>query len=630
MTALPVLAVAAILSVLLASSARAADRQIDHVTAGLAGEPHFVDATPDGSAVLVDTVAALDPADTNGREDFYVRRAGRWTLITSGTAPQRTIPQFRYVGMSRDGSHVVFTTDDKLSPEDTDDQADLYESVNGRIRMVAAGNSTSFGHISADGERIYFTTTEQLVAADRDALQDLYVREAGQTRLLSLADGTPATSLFAARGENGRDEYIESTERLDPADQDSCADIYQRNSGFLLLVTPDGQVGAACRDHRFLGATWNGAHVFYDEGGVGTIFRTTCGLSTTAVLPAVPPYAKAELTGFTQDGSRAFLITDRQLVPSDTDTYADAYRWDAGGLTLLSVGPAGGNGAFSVKGRPSGDGSRFAFTTSEFLTPDDVPSGNTDPSNEDVFLRTGSGTSLVSKGTGTVAMGQGFDGISDNGRRILFGSSDGLWEWVDGSLQRLSTGPNGASAQVATVARSEDIQHIFFTTNTGLVADDTDGMIDIFDSYLPSRPSGPPDHPASPCPHLASGTGGKGLRLTRARVTPRRFHRGRRLPRVQKAARIGARIRFRLSDKARVTLSFARRTRRPGRKARWRSAGHLRVQGRKGTNRVRFQGRLTKRKRLKTGRYRITLRATDSQRRKSNVKRARFRLLPRR
>ena len=169
---------------------------------------------------------------------------------------------------------------------------------------------------------------------------------------------------------------------------------------------------------------------------------------------------------------------------------------------------------------------------------------------------------------------------------MLFGSSDGLWEMVDGSLQRLSTDVTGGSAQIVTVALSEDLQHIYFRTNRPMVAGDTDEIIDTYAASLPARPSGPPARPASPCPHIVGGAGA-GLRLTNARVRPRRFHRGGcACRRVRHSARTGARIRFRLSDRARVTLVFARRVARPGRRARWKRAGQIRVRARKGINRV--------------------------------------------
>ncbi len=48
------------------------------------------------------------------------------------------------------------------------------------------------------------------------------------------------------------------------------------------------------------------------------------------------------------DGAQAFLRTPESLVAGDTDARSDVYERASGATTLLSTGPAGGNGAFDV------------------------------------------------------------------------------------------------------------------------------------------------------------------------------------------------------------------------------------------------------------------------------------------
>jgi hypothetical protein len=94
--------------------------------------------------------------------------------------------------------------------------------------------------------------------------------------------------------------------------------------------------------------------------------------------------------------------------------------------------------------------------------------------------------------------------------------------------------------------------------------------------------------------------------ITRVRVFPRTWKRGRKLP--QASARTGTRISWRLSEAARVTLVFQRK-----RGTRFRRAGTLRFpNAHPGLNAVRFQGRLNRRKRLKLGTYRVVIGATDA------------------
>jgi hypothetical protein len=86
-----------------------------------------------------------------------------------------------------------------------------------------------------------------------------------------------------------------------------------------------------------------------------------------------------------------------------------------------------------------------------------------------------------------------------------------------------------------------------------------------------------------------------------------------------------ATIRFSLSEQATVTLSFARKL-AGGRYRRVRTKVRLRVH--QGLNRVSFHGRLTRRRSLKPGAYRLTVVARDADGVRSKPKRAGFRLLP--
>jgi hypothetical protein len=132
-----------------------------------------------------------------------------------------------------------------------------------------------------------------------------------------------------------------------------------------------------------------------------------------------------------------------------------------------------------------------------------------------------------------------------------------------------------------------------------------------------------------------------GLSLSRTR-----FRLGSALPSVA-AVRTGTTIRFTISEPATVRLRFRReapgrlvagRCRRPTRlnRSRRRCTRLLAVRGsvslpvQAGARRIRFAGRLSARRRLKPGRYRMTLTARDAAGNVSTPDRVRFRLLPRR
>ncbi len=138
-----------------------------------------------------------------------------------------------------------------------------------------------------------------------------------------------------------------------------------------------------------------------------------------------------------------------------------------------------------------------------------------------------------------------------------------------------------------------------------------------------------------PLPPTGGGNGGPGPgaedpapTLTRLSLKPRRFRRGRALPRAA-AVRKGTTIRFRLSEPARVTYSFQRRVKRRGGGHRWKRAGTLRRSAGAGINRLRFQGRLTRRRSLKPGSHRLIVVARDPAGQRSPKRMARFTLLRR-
>ena len=58
--------------------------------------------------------------------------------------------------------------------------------------------------------------------------------------------------------------------------------------------------------------------------------------------------ADSEFRGASSDGARVFFDTDESLVSADTDTRLDVYERSGGQTTLISTGPAGGNGDFGA------------------------------------------------------------------------------------------------------------------------------------------------------------------------------------------------------------------------------------------------------------------------------------------
>lgn len=93
-------------------------------TGGFTPRPARRFSTPDGSLVAFETADALVPEDVNGQTDVYEWRDGHVALVSSGVSPRRA----SLVGISADGSNIVFLTSASLVPEDTDTLTDLYDA----------------------------------------------------------------------------------------------------------------------------------------------------------------------------------------------------------------------------------------------------------------------------------------------------------------------------------------------------------------------------------------------------------------------------------------------------------------------------------------------------------------------
>jgi glucose/arabinose dehydrogenase len=133
---------------------------------------------------------------------------------------------------------------------------------------------------------------------------------------------------------------------------------------------------------------------------------------------------------------------------------------------------------------------------------------------------------------------------------------------------------------------------------------------------------------------------GFAMRRTRFRVSPRRTSLGA----ARRRAKAGSGFRYRLSEAARVRIAIERRAlgRRVGgrcrrtrkslprkrRCVRYLRVGMLRRAAKAGRNRHAFSGRLGRRA-IRPGRYRATIRATDSTGNRSSPRRARFRIVRR-
>jgi hypothetical protein len=324
-----------------------------------------------GGKAIFTTTERLAAADTDsGKTDIYERDvSAETTSLVSATGPgacpsdlpagQNCEPSYR--GVSPDGSHVFFETNEQISGEDIDKSQDVYDWSGGGTATLASigpdgGNGDSvvtWAGTSADGSTVYFETSERLdTTADTDQEQDVYQRSAGMTALVSVGEGgkgnQPIHAAFDWTSRAGAQVAVFTTaESLTDEDTDSSQDVYERAGGLTTLVSTGPE----------------------SDGGVNATFA-----------------------GASDDGSKIFFVTAESLVPADTDSSSDIYMRSAAGTVLVSAGQIGGNGPFPAGLHGvSSDGSRAYFATQERLTVDDDFAGETD-----VYSWSASGTLLVS------------------------------------------------------------------------------------------------------------------------------------------------------------------------------------------------------------------------------------------
>jgi hypothetical protein len=339
--------------------------------------------------------------------------------------------------------------------------------------------SAAFAGASEDGSRVFFTTTAPLVAGDKDTDNDLYeatigcpgveplspaqpcepaqrevtslvqvshapaVREAAEVRgVLRVApDGSRA--YFVAAGVLSEGANVEGHAPVKGAEN---LYVYERDERY-----PAGRIA-------FIGDLCSGKELS------GTVEDLRCP-SPTGTDAEVWTNGVSEAQTAGADGQFLVFSTYAQLVAGDTDAAKDVYRYDAetGVLDRVSQGEAGYDA--------NGNNSSFDATITGGFQGGDV-----DKQYE----------------LGTRA-------VSEDGSRIVFTSAEPLspaatnhlanvYEWHEGlgggegEVSLISSG--NSEEPVEDVVISPEGRDIFFLTSQGLVAQDTDGVPDIYDARL--------------------------------------------------------------------------------------------------------------------------------------------------
>lgn len=488
----------------------------------------------------------MSPATTNrvSARGLALAIACLGLVLASGWAPAAFAAPAFYAGNSADGTIAVFTTEEQMVTGDTDQEEDIFvraldtglgEYLTRQVSIGPSGGNNAqpahFDGMSRDGNEIFFSTSERLAPGDTDSLSDLYVRNLVENRtlLVSVKDstctsvacpGAGAAASFLAKGvaSEGGVVFFGTNERLAPADQDGTFDFYARDleaETTELVSTPDLSCSGCAAEGRalqFSGTDASGDRAFFtteetlssddDDSGEEDIYVRDRQAGSTELVsrrgtcpPDLPPDQNCEPSfgGVSPDGSHVFFETnERVLEAEDTDEFQDVYEWTAGAVTLISTGPAGGNGEGNVTFAGSSSGGEVAF----FETSEPLVSGDTD-SVQDIYRRQGSTTTLVSEGEGgrgNLPFSASFEWVGQGSPEVVVfttsealvaadgDSSPDVYARSGGVLTLLSIGPEGGNEDSpATFAKaSDDGSKVFFSTSESLVGGDTDLSPDVY------------------------------------------------------------------------------------------------------------------------------------------------------
>jgi hypothetical protein len=312
--------------------------------------------------------------------------------------------------LSADGSRIFFESD--TGSEAT---TRLWVREDGEVTLPVAGEApgTVFVGASRDGEVVFFTTPAALDPGDTNGLPDLYrydVDDDSYARLSVGGDPDPLvrTGLGVAVSDDGERVYFIAkgvlTEEPNAKGQSATDGVDN------VYLHQDGAVEYVASPQSGPGSDNDGLEV---SGPAGSVQDTT-GPAQWDLSP---------------NGSHLAFGSRDGLLPADTDSAADVYLYDATTtqLTLASTGPKGGNGEFAaqlgsgfreesayVPSLLSTDGRFLFFQTAEQLVARDIND------RVDVYERDlQSGRTWLISG-GTAAADSELFGIDQNGASVLF------------------------------------------------------------------------------------------------------------------------------------------------------------------------------------------------------------------
>jgi methylglyoxal synthase len=344
---------------------RSCGASLEHVSSGPAGGGGDFSASDRGvstdtSCVLFDTAEKITADDTDSTTDIYKRCGANVERVSTGDGGGNAEIDAEGDLLSADGRCAVFTTAEHVTSDDTDASDDIFERCDGTTERLAQGPAGGNGSfvplglaISPDGTRVVFSTDERLTADDTNDVTDIYERSGGQTTRVSpdQTSANPYGSNFHGASDDASHVLMERDDRLTSDDTDDRLDIY------LVSIAPTAATGGAT-DVTSTSATLHG------RSGAGTFHFEVAGTSTSeADVPAGPGVhgVSAALTGLTPGTTYHYRLavtgaggTTRAAERTFTTSAAPSPGGDGGSGNSGNEGGTGdgGNGGNDGSGTP--------------------------------------------------------------------------------------------------------------------------------------------------------------------------------------------------------------------------------------------------------------------------------------
>ena len=175
---------------------------------GAFGDLQSILLSHDGSRLVFDTPFPLLPDDTIGSDVYSLSDAGVVARISNAPAPApgMTPASSELDAISRDGRTVVFHTDWAFSAIDQNSSRDIYRAnPDGSITLLSADPGVPHTKamyptvcgVSADGAVVAFIVSDSLSPEDTDDTADIYVwRREGGLEVVSQTDALPGSGYW--------------------------------------------------------------------------------------------------------------------------------------------------------------------------------------------------------------------------------------------------------------------------------------------------------------------------------------------------------------------------------------------------------------------------------------------------